>query len=67
MPAPAPKRKRGKGESSMIEDMEVEEARPKKMQSIDTQNECLMFVMTPEMARRAKEYCHTPIFDLRCH
>jgi len=51
----------------MIEDMEVEEARPKKMQSIDTQNECLMFVMTPEMARRAKEYCHTPIFDLRCH
>jgi len=56
MPAPAPKRKRGKGESSMIEVVEAEEARPKKMQSTDTQNECTMFVMTPEMTRRAKEY-----------
>jgi len=58
MPAPAPKRKRGKGESSMIEDVEAEEARPEKMQSTDTQNECPMFVMTPEMARRAKEYAN---------
>jgi len=56
MPASAPKRKRGKGESYMIEYVEAEEARPKKMQSTDTQNECPMFVMTPEMARRAKEY-----------
>jgi len=56
MPAPAPKRKRGKGESSMIEDVEAEEGRPKKMQSTDTQNECPMFVMTPEIAKRAKEY-----------
>jgi len=64
VPAPAPKRKRGKGESSVIkeaaelalEKMEAEEERPKKMQSIGTQIECPMFVMTPEMARRAKEY-----------
>jgi len=64
MPAPAPKRKRGKGESSVSreaaelarEDVEAEEARPKKMQSTGTQNECPMFVMTPEMAIRAKEY-----------
>jgi len=40
----------------MIEGVEAEEARPKKMQSSDTQNECPMFVMTPEMARRAKKY-----------
>jgi len=38
----------------MIEDVEAKEARPEKMQSTDTQNECPMFVMTPEMARRAK-------------
>ena len=63
MPAPAPKRKRGKGESSMIEDVEAEEGRPKKMQSTDTQNECPMFVMTPEMARRAKEYVDTLTAD----
>jgi len=56
IPDTAPKRKIGKGESSMIEDVEAEEARTKKMQSTDTQNECPMFVMTLEMARRAKEY-----------
>jgi len=64
VPAPAPKRKRGKGESSIIkeaaelalEEMEAEEARPKKMQSTGTQIECPMFVMTLEMARRAKKY-----------
>ena len=64
LPAPAPKRKRGKGESSIIkeaaelalEEMETEEPRPKKMQSTGTQIECPMFVMTPEMAKRAKEY-----------
>jgi len=31
IPAPASKRKRGNGESSMIEDVEAEEARPEKM------------------------------------
>ena len=36
--------------------METEEPRPKKMQSTGTQIECPMFVMTPEMAKRAKEY-----------
>jgi len=61
--APAPKRKRGKGESSLIEDVEAEEARAKKKQSTDTQNECPMFVMTPKMARMAKEYADTLIVD----
>jgi len=61
IPASASKRKRGKGESSLIEDVEVEEARTKKKQSTDTQNECPMFVMTPKMARRAKEYCNIPL------
>jgi len=58
VPAPAPKRKRGKGESYdlALEEIEAEEARPKKMQSTGTQIECPMFVMTPEMARRVKEY-----------
>jgi len=61
--APAPKRKRGKGESSLIEDVEAEEARAKKKQSTDTQNECPMFVVTPEMARMAKEYADMMIAD----
>jgi len=61
----APKRKRGKGETSIHEaaklaleemDAEEQELRPKKMQPTGTQIECPMFVMTPEMASRAKEH-----------
>jgi len=65
--APIPKRKRGKGESSIIKDAtseadvmkwdaEVEEGSAKKKQSSDTQYESPMFVMTPAMARMTKEY-----------
>ena len=61
--APAPKRKRGKGESSVSEDVEAEEARATKKQSTDTQNECPMFIVTPAMARMAKEYADTMIAD----
>jgi len=72
--APIPKRKRGKGESSIIKDAaseadamdwdaEAEEESAKKKQSSDTQNECPMFVMTPAMARMAKEYVDTMIVE----
>ena len=47
----------------MIEDVEAEEAMTKKKQSTDTQNECPMFVLTPEMTRRAKEYADTLTAD----
>jgi len=72
--APIPKRKRGKGESSIIKDAaseadamdwdaEVEEESAKKKQSSNTQNECPMFVMTPAMARMTKEYADTMIAE----
>jgi len=61
--SPAPKRKRGKGESSLTKDVEAEEARAAKKQSTDTQNECPMFIVTPAMARMAKEYADTMIAD----
>ena len=70
--APIPKRKRGKGESSIVKDAaseadamdwdaEAEEESAKKKQSSDTQ--CPMFVMTPTMARMAKEYDDTMIAE----
>jgi len=47
----------------LTEDVEGEEARDKKKQSTDTQNECPMFVMTHAMARMAKEYADTMIAE----
>jgi len=44
-------------------DAEVEEESAKKKQSSDTQNECPMFVMTPAMARMAKQYADTMIAE----
>jgi len=72
--APIPKRKRGKGESSIIKDAaseadamkwdeEVEERSAKKKQSSDTQYESPMFVVTPAMARMAKEHTHKLLAD----
>ena len=58
-----PKRKRGKGDSSVtqeavklaLEEIEAEEERPSKRQSgVDIVSP--MFVVTPEMAKRAKEH-----------
>jgi len=72
--APIPKRKRGKGESSIIKDAAseadamnwdeaAEEGSAKKMQSSDTQYESPMFVMTPAMAMMTKEYADTMIAE----
>jgi len=72
--ASIPKRKRGKGESSIIKDAaseadamvwdaEAEEGSAKKKQSSDTQYESPMFVMTPTMARMTKEYVDTMIAE----
>jgi len=72
--APIPKRKRGKGESSIIKDaaseadamkwdVEVEEGSAKKKQSSDTQYESPMFVMTPAMARMTKDYADSMIAE----
>jgi len=72
--ASIPKRKRGKGESSIIKDAaseadamdwdaEAEEGSAKKKQSSDTQYESPMFVMTPAMARMTKEYVDTMIAE----
>ena len=69
--APIPKRKRGKGESSIIKDavseaeaMEWDEERTaKKKQSSDTQYESPMFVVTPAMARMAKEHTDKLLAD----
>jgi len=55
IPASAPKRNRGNGESSMTEDVEAEESRTKKKQSTDKQYESPMFFMTPEMIKHADE------------
>jgi len=63
IPASAPKRKRGKGESSMIEDVKAEKARTKKKQSTDTQYESPMFVMTPEMTKHANEKIKKTLAD----
>jgi len=72
--ASIPKRKRGKGESSIIKDAaseanamdwdaEAEEGSAKKKQSSDTQYVSPMFVMTPAMARMTKEYADTMIAE----
>jgi len=63
IPASAPKRKRGKGESSITEDVEAEESRTKKKQSTDKQYESPMFVMTPEMIKHADEKTKKMIAD----
>jgi len=59
--ASAPKRKRGKGESSLSEDVEVERA--KKKQSAAKQYESPMFVMTLAMTKMAQEYADKMIAD----
>ena len=64
MSAPTPKRKTGKGESSItseaaklaLEEMEAEEPRPKKMQLTGIEIVSPMFVMSLEMARRVDEH-----------
>ena len=67
MPAPALKRKRGKGESSIIKeaaklaleedwDAEAEEPRAKKTQLTGNEVVFPMFIMTPEMTKRADEH-----------
>jgi len=67
MPAPAPKRKRGKGESSVIKeaaklaleedwDAEAEEPRAKKMQLTGDEIVSPMFIMIPEMTKRVDEH-----------
>jgi len=72
--APIPKRKRGKGESSIVKDAaseademdwdaEAEEESAKNKQSSVTQIESPMFVMTPAMARMTKEYADTMIAE----
>jgi len=63
IPASAPKRKRGKGESSTNEDVEAEEARTKKKQSFEEKYESPMFVMTPEMVKHADEKAKKMIAD----
>jgi len=71
MPAPAPKRKRGKGESSVtkeatklaLEEMETEEPRPKKLQLTGTEIVSPMFIMTPEIAKRADEHAQKLIAE----
>jgi len=65
--APAPKRKRGKGESSSIQeaaskvvtqkvDADTEEERVKKQKAFEEKYTTPMTVVTPAMARMAKEY-----------
>jgi len=67
MPAPAPKRKRGKGEYSIIKeaaklaleenwDAEAEEPRAKKMQLTRDEIVSPMFIMTPEMSKSVDEH-----------
>ena len=67
MPAPAPKRKRGKGESSVVKeaakiayeedwDVEAEEPRAKKLQLTGDEIVSAMFIMTPEMSKRVDEH-----------
>jgi len=63
IPTSAPKRKRGKGESSMTEDVEAEESRTKKKQTTDKQYESPMFVMTPEMIKHADEKAKKMLAD----
>jgi len=63
IPASAPKRKRGKGESSTTEDVETEEERAKKKQGFEEKYESPMFVMTPEMVKHADEKAKKMIAD----
>jgi len=67
VPTPAPKRKRGKGESSMIKDAaiadfeknwdaEAEEPRAKKTHLTRDEIVSPMFIMTPEMSKRVDEH-----------
>jgi len=66
VPAPSPKRKRGKGESSMIKDAaseayeknwDAEAEEPKAKETHLTRDEIVspMFIMTPEMTKHADE------------
>jgi len=63
MSAPAPKRKRGKGESSTTEVVETEEERAKKKKAFEEKYESPMFVMTHAMAKMAQEYADKMIAD----
>jgi len=63
IPAFAPKRKRGKGESSTTEVVEIEEERAKKKQAFEEKYESPMFVMTPEMIKYADEKAKKMIAD----
>ena len=63
--APTPKRKRGKGDTSItneevqlaLEEMDAEEQRPRKRQSaVEEIVSPIMFIVTPAMAKRAKEH-----------
>jgi len=67
LPAHAPKRKRGKGESSVNKeaaklaleedwDAEAKEPRPKKIQLTGNEIVSPMFIMTPEMTKRVDEH-----------
>ena len=61
--APTPKRKRGKGDTSItnevvqlaLEEMDAEGQRPKR-QSAAEEYVSPMFIMTPAMAKRAKDH-----------
>ena len=63
IPASAPKRKRGKGESSTTGDVETEEERAKKKQAFEEKYESQMFVMTSEMVKHADEKAKKIIAD----
>jgi len=62
--APTPKRKRGKGDTSItneevklaLEEMDAEEQRPRKRQPTAKEIVSPMFIVTPVMANRAKEH-----------
>ena len=63
IPASAPKRKRGKGESSTTGDVETKEERAKKKQAFEEKYESQMFVMTSEMVKHADEKAKKMIAD----
>jgi len=68
--APTPKRKRGKGDSSVtneevelaLEEMDAEKQRPKR-QSAAKEYESPMFIVTPVMAKRAKDHADNLIAE----
>jgi len=69
--APAPKRKRGKGDTSItnekvelaLEEMDAEEQRPRIRQPAAKEIVCPMFIVTPAMANRAKEHADNLIVE----